>query len=111
MTKSRSAKAGRDAGVAFKHVLDGIGSPVLTVVVGGLLVLLTLAFVVGCFVLGGLVTMLAWNLGVVAIVAACGGTVAKIGLLTGIFTNIALNIVSRLIRGKYHNPEITEAHS
>lgn len=43
------------------------------------------------------ISMFAWNLGVVAIVTACGGTVGKIGFWASFFANFAIGIVSRLL--------------
>lgn len=59
-------------------------------------------FVIGIIglavVLGGLLTLLAWNVGVVGIVAAAGGSVGKIGLGIAICANIAIGIVGRIFR-------------
>lgn len=64
-----------------------------------LLAIVLLVFLPIVVILSGLLTLLAWNVGVVAIVAACGGAVAKIGLGTAICANIALGIVGRIFRG------------
>lgn len=69
---------------------DGLGRLLLALVI---LVLLPIIILIG-----GLITMLAWNLGVVALVAAAGGTVGKIGLITAIFVNFAIGIVARIFR-------------
>lgn len=37
-----------------------------------------------------------WNLGVVAIVAACGGTVSKISFVTAFFVGLAINVIRGL---------------
>lgn len=60
-----------------------------------------LAFVaVFCLLLlGGLIVMLVWNIGAVPLIAACGGTVSKIGFWTAFFVNMAVNIISRIFRG------------
>lgn len=63
------------------------------VVVG---VVLLIAAVIG---LGGVITMLAWNLGVVTIAAACGASVGEIGFVTAIFANIAISILGRIVNG------------
>lgn len=47
----------------------------------------------------GFLTMLGWNYGAVALIAACGGTAAKIGLGAGICVNLALAALSRVFRG------------
>lgn len=64
-------------------------------VVGGCLVLLLLLAVT--FLLGPLLVWAGWNLGVVAIVAACGGSVGKIGFLTAVFVSLALSIVGGIL--------------
>lgn len=45
----------------------------------------------------GVITMFAWNVGVVGVVAASGGAVGKIGLLTAIAANFAIGIVARIV--------------
>lgn len=49
-------------------------------------------------VLGGLFTLVAWNVGVVGIVAAAGGTVGKISLGIAICANIAIGVIGRIFR-------------
>lgn len=44
-------------------------------------------------VLSALITMWAWNFGVVVIVAACGGGIAKIGFWAAFWANVALGVV------------------
>lgn len=63
----------------------------------GLLFLLVLVAVV---ILSGLLTLLAWNVGVVGIAAATGGSVGKISLGIAICVNIAIGIVARIFRGR-----------
>lgn len=46
----------------------------------------------------GLIAMLAWNIGVVGIVAASGGHVAKIGYFTALFAWIALLLLVGVVR-------------
>lgn len=53
--------------------------------------------------LAALITMLAWNLGVVALVAATGNSVGTIGFVTAIFVNMAIGVVSRIFR----SPSVT----
>lgn len=48
----------------------------------------------------GLLVMFAWNVGVVPIVAAAGGHVAKIGYLTAIAGFVALSLLGGVIRGR-----------
>lgn len=50
--------------------------------------------------LGAVITWAAWNWGVVAIVAAAGGSIAKIGLVTAFFINVALGIVTSPFRAR-----------
>lgn len=68
------------------------------IIVGTLAVLGGLALVAGVVILSGLITMLAWNIGVVGIVSACGGAVGKISLGIAICANLAIGIASRLFR-------------
>lgn len=51
-------------------------------------VIWTLIAIAAVVILGGVVTMLLWNLGVVPIVAACGGNIGNIALLPAICINI-----------------------
>lgn len=67
---------------------------VLTVVLGTVIVI-TVILAVAAF--AALLTMLAWNLGVAALVAAAGGHVGHIGIVTAFFANVALGIVSRML--------------
>jgi len=62
---------------------------------GAVLVLIVALAVV---VLSGLVTLFAWNTGVVGLVAACGGTVTGISLSVAIATNFIVLILSRVFR-------------
>lgn len=50
--------------------------------------------------LGALIFQQIWNLGLVALVAACGGTVAKIGFWTAFWVNLIWASVLRAIRGR-----------
>jgi hypothetical protein len=68
------------------------------IAVGALAVIAVLALVAACFLLGGVIIWAAWNLGVVPLVAACGGTVAKIGFWTAVFVSVALNVVGGIFR-------------
>lgn len=75
-------------------------------VTGGQIVLgvFVVAMVVAALIaLGGLITMLVWNLGVVAIIAACGGSVGKISFVVAILVNVALSMISGVIRGRPSN--------
>lgn len=69
---------------------DGLGCVLLAL---ALLVLFPIIVAISA-----LITMLAWNLGVVALVAAAGGSVGKIGFITAIFVNFAIGIVARIFR-------------
>lgn len=62
--------------------------------VAAVIIVLVAALVILC----GLITMLAWNYGVVALVAACGGSVSKIGLITAVCANLAIGVISRIFR-------------
>jgi hypothetical protein len=61
--------------------------------VGVLGALLFLSVVAAIILLGGLVFWLAWNYGVVALVAAAGGSVGKIGFLTAVAGSLAVGIL------------------
>lgn len=61
--------------------------------------LFALVLFVVIVVLFALLTQFAWNVGVVALVAACGGSVAKIGFWTAVAVNIALGIIARIFKG------------
>lgn len=74
---------------------DGAVADGATMVGGCLLLLLIVAII---FLLGPLLVWLGWNIGVVALVAACGGSVGKISFVTAIFVSIALNIVGGVFR-------------
>lgn len=78
--------------------LDGplqyIGAAILVV----LAIIAFAALVGGIVALGGLITMLAWNYGVVALAAACGSAVAKIGFGTAICVNLAVGVLNRIFR-------------
>lgn len=63
-----------------------------------LLVGLGLLAFAALIVLSGLLTLVAWNVGVVGIVAAAGGSAGKITLGIAICANIAIGIVSRIFR-------------
>lgn len=98
MTNPRRARIARD----LKSRANKLDGPVewAAAAIGVLLLIVLFLVIVGAFaVLGGLITMVAWNYGVVPIVAASGGAVAKISLLTGISANIAIGVISRIFRG------------
>jgi hypothetical protein len=67
----------------------------LSVLVGIFLVLL-IFFLFLC--IGTAVVFFGWNLGVVALVAASGGTVGKISFWTAFFINLALGILRGLFK-------------
>lgn len=101
MTNPRRARIARD----LKSRANKLDGPVewAAAAIGVLLLIVLFLVIVGAFaVLGGLITMVAWNYGVVPIVAASGGAVAKISLLTGISANIAISIVGRI----FHRPSV-----
>lgn len=82
----------------YRKHSGGFESTLATVIA---VVVITLAFALligGLALLSALITKIAWNYGVVAIVAACGGHVAKISLVTALCFNIAWGIVTRPFR-------------
>lgn len=89
MTKPTNTSAYR----AARRKADSVDA-----VTGCAIMLAILALLPAFAALGALLTMLAWNLGVVAIVAACGGHVAHIGFWTALFANIAIGVVGRIFR-------------
>lgn len=58
-------------------------------------IVMTVLFLVLVAVLG-LITMFAWNVGVVALVAACGGEVSRISFLAAVAINFAIGVVRRV---------------
>jgi hypothetical protein len=56
------------------------------------------AIVVLVLLIGTAVVFFGWNLGVVALVAACGGTVGKISFWTAFFINIAIGVLRGLFK-------------
>jgi uncharacterized membrane-anchored protein len=77
-------------------------------VIGTIIVVLAvLALIAGIIALGGLLTLLAWNYGVVAIAAACGASVAKIGFGTAICLNLAIGVVGRIFRRAPATTQVT----
>ncbi len=74
-------------------VLDTIlaGLVIVGVVVAGL------AVVTAFVLLGGLIFYLAWNLGVVGVVAAAGGSVSKIGFWTAVGASLFLGIIKGVL--------------
>lgn len=55
-----------------------------------------LAFIATIILLGGLIFWLAWNVGVVALVAAAGGSVGKISFWAAVGGSLAVGILSRI---------------
>lgn len=55
-----------------------------------------LAFIATIILLGGLVFWIAWNVGVVALVAAAGGSVGKISFWAAVGGSLAVGILSRI---------------
>lgn len=56
--------------------------------------LIVAAALIVLFLLGGFITLLTWNVGVVAIVAACGGAVSKISFGAALGLNLIwMNVV------------------
>lgn len=56
-----------------------------------------LGFILAIFLIA-VIAMLAWNYGVVAIVAACGGSVSKIGYFTALFSYVAFLLLTAPFR-------------
>lgn len=55
-----------------------------------------LAILFAFMILSTVIIFFGWNLGVVALVAACGGAVSKIGFWTAFFVSLALTAVKSL---------------
>jgi hypothetical protein len=49
-------------------------------------------------VISTLIIFFGWNLGVVALVAACGGSVSKIGFWTAFFVGLAISVIRGLFK-------------
>lgn len=62
------------------------------------IVAFALAIFLALIILGGLFTLFAWNIGVVALVAALGGEVGTINLLAAIGINFALTVIGGIFR-------------
>ena len=62
----------------------------------GCVTVLTIFAVIALF--GGLIFWLAWNLGVVGIVSAAGGSVDTIGYWTAVGGSLAVAVLSRIFR-------------
>lgn len=73
-----------------KNDVDGFA-----VLLGIILIVLLFGFFL---LLGTAFVFFGWNLGVVALVAACGGTVGKISFWTAFFIDLALGIVRGLLK-------------
>jgi hypothetical protein len=69
----------------------------LTAGIGILGIIVALVFLLSC--IGAAILFFGWNLGVVALVAACGGHVAKIGFWTAYFVSLALSVVKGIFSG------------
>jgi hypothetical protein len=63
-----------------------------------MLIVVGLAIIGGFVLLGGFVFQLLWNYGLVALVGACGGSVAKIGFWTAVVGNLVLQTVLAPVR-------------
>lgn len=59
-----------------------------------------LCIIIVAVLLGGLFFWLAWNLGVVGVVAAAGGSVGKISFWTGVGATLAVGILARILHGR-----------
>ncbi len=69
------------------EILAGFGIAVALVVV-----------IAAIIVASGVLTMLAWNIGVVGLVAATGGSISKISLGVAICVNLAIGVLGRIFR-------------
>jgi hypothetical protein len=69
------------------------------IAVGAIVVALIIAIIAAVVLLSGLITLLAWNVGVVGIAAALGATVGKISLGIAICANFAIGIIGRIFHG------------
>ena len=72
-------------------------SLIANIVIAVLAVPVVLALLALLFVIGGLVTLFGWNIGVVGVAAALGAKVALINLWTAIGANVALGVVGRAL--------------
>lgn len=78
--------------------LGTLASVAVYVAAIALLVLVLLAVVLLVHLIGGLVVLVAWNLGVVNVVAASGGTVDGISYLTAVGASFAFGLLRGLFR-------------
>jgi hypothetical protein len=87
-------------GAAYKDLKKGENPYLVGVALAG--AILVIAVVI---LLAALITLGAWNLGVVVVVAACGAHIGKITLGTAIFVNFALGIIQRVL----HAPTVSQS--
>jgi hypothetical protein len=78
---------------------NGPAEVAAAILVGGLVVAAVVGLIGLIVVLSGLLTLLAWNVGVVGIAAALGTKVATISLGVAICANFAISVISRIFRG------------
>lgn len=86
-TRLQVAKKRRRKEVALK-VVAGIAAVVAVLLLVALIVLF-----------GGLLFYIAWNVGVVALVAAAGGHVAHIGFWTAVGGSLLVGVIQRAVHG------------
>ena len=66
--------------------------------IAGLGCLALILIFVAIILFGGLIFWLAWNVGVVGIVSAAGGSVGEIGYWTAVGGSLAVGVLSRIFR-------------
>lgn len=98
-TTGSTAKSIRTAARDYDHgglgtILGGIAIALMVLTV----IAAVLATVWAVWALGGLVVLLAWNLGVVNIVAASGGSVGTIGFFTAVGAYVVLSLIRSIFR-------------
>lgn len=99
MSKLPPRAAARNFGTSTRSKIGRANGPAevaAAILVGGLVVAAVVGLIGLIVVLSGLLTLLAWNVGVVGIAAALGSQVSTISLGVAICANFAIAIIGRI---------------
>lgn len=72
------------------------GDTLVNILAGVIIILMLVVIVALAAGLGALLVLFAWNVGIVALVKACGGHVESLDFLAALGISIALNMILRL---------------
>lgn len=95
MSRPTNINALRDA--ATKRKRKSLTENILLGLIAGVLFIVFVAVILA---LAGLVTLGAWNIGVVGAAAALGAKVATINLWTAIWVNVVMGVIANPFRAK-----------